>query len=86
IEYENGDVFIANMCIPLCQAIIALLQRYFNLPNSNVIFNHVLYQPFHPSPSVDGFIIAPDIALYPNRIYVPWYPHVRIMCEIAISK
>ncbi|KAF0551478.1 hypothetical protein F8M41_023418 [Gigaspora margarita] len=53
------------MCKSEHELVIALLQRYFNLPNGNVVSNPpiiVAGQPDHPSPNADGLVIAPDIA------------------------
>ncbi|RIB00378.1 hypothetical protein C2G38_2150895 [Gigaspora rosea] len=75
IEYDNGDVLIVEMCKSEHELVIALLQRYFNIPNGNVVTSNpsiiVAGQPDHPSPNADGLVIAPDIAVYPHRRHVP---------------
>nr|CAG8675944.1 6027_t:CDS:2 [Entrophospora candida] len=73
-EYKNGDVFIVEMCTAEHEFVITLLLDYFKIPNGGVIINppiRVCGQPYHPSPNADGLIIAPDVAVYPSRTYIP---------------
>ncbi|CAG8711939.1 8547_t:CDS:2, partial [Cetraspora pellucida] len=36
-EYNDGNIFIIDMCTQVHEAVVALLQRYFNVPNGNEI-------------------------------------------------
>jgi len=38
-EYNNGNVFIIDMCTEIHEAVVALLQDYFKIPNGGVIIN-----------------------------------------------
>ncbi|CAG8761243.1 20513_t:CDS:2 [Cetraspora pellucida] len=61
------------MCIQEHKAVVALLQKYLNVLNSDVIINPPILvsgQLFHPSPNADGLMIAPDIAVYLDETYV----------------
>ncbi|CAJ0634005.1 314_t:CDS:2 [Entrophospora sp. SA101] len=78
LEYNNGNVFIIDMCTQEHEYVVALLQDYFKIPNGGVIIDPpiiVLGQPLHPSPNADGLRIAPDIAVLPNEAYVPRPPN-----------
>ncbi|RIB08157.1 hypothetical protein C2G38_2147216 [Gigaspora rosea] len=77
-EYNNGNVFIIDMCTEVHEAVVALLQEYFRIPNGGVIINPPIVvrgQSLHPSPNADGLRIAPDIAVRPNKTYVPRPPN-----------
>ncbi|KAF0476381.1 hypothetical protein F8M41_024398 [Gigaspora margarita] len=99
LEYNNGNVFIIDMCTQEHEDVVA--------PNSNEIADPPIIvsgQPLHPSPNADGLRIAPDIAVRPNKTYVPrppnpgplnigpppsdtrGNPHARIVCEVAVSQ
>jgi len=39
LEYNNGDVIIIDMCTEVHEAVVALLQDYFKIPNGGVIIN-----------------------------------------------
>ncbi|RHZ75718.1 hypothetical protein Glove_212g57 [Diversispora epigaea] len=70
---NNGDVFIIDMSDPEHDRVVALLQRYFNIPNNNVLFNppiEVSGDGFHFSPSGTGELIASDVSVYPNNNHV----------------
>ncbi|KAF0551480.1 hypothetical protein F8M41_023419 [Gigaspora margarita] len=78
LEYNNGNVCIIDMCTREHEDVVKLLQDYFKIPNGGVIFDEpliVLGQPLHPSPIADGLKIAPDVAVHPNKTYVPRPPN-----------
>ncbi|CAG8762717.1 12865_t:CDS:2 [Cetraspora pellucida] len=80
-EYNDGNIFIIDMCTQVHEVVVALLQRYFNVPNGNEIADPsilVLGQPLHPSPNADGLKIAPDIAVYSDEAYVPRPPNTGL--------
>ncbi|CAG8647987.1 7079_t:CDS:2, partial [Cetraspora pellucida] len=62
------------MCIQEYEVVVAILQRYLNIPNDGIIINSpilILYQLLHPSPNADRLRIAPDIAIHPDEAYIP---------------
>ncbi|CAB4379900.1 unnamed protein product [Rhizophagus irregularis] len=75
-------------------ATVSLLQRYFNLPNGDIIWYptiDVYGDAFHFSPAGNGVKIAADVVVYPAKSYVPDPPipglgpphgnsHARINC------
>ncbi|GBC05111.1 hypothetical protein RclHR1_06040002 [Rhizophagus clarus] len=76
-EYNDGEVSIVDMSLREHAATVSLLQRYFNLPNGNTIWNptiDVSGDDFHFSPAGNGVRIAADIAVYPSMSYVPKPP------------
>ncbi|RHZ66579.1 hypothetical protein Glove_306g43 [Diversispora epigaea] len=75
---NNDDVFIIDMSDQEHDKVVAILQRYFNIPNNNVVFNppiDVSGDGFHFSPSGTGELIAPDVSVYPNKNHVK-QPHI----------
>jgi len=38
-EYNDGNIFIIDMCTEVREAVVALLQDYFKIPNGGVIIN-----------------------------------------------
>ncbi|CAB4463637.1 unnamed protein product [Rhizophagus irregularis] len=73
-EYNNGEVSIVDMSSREHAATASLLQRYFNLPNGNNVWNpaiDVCGDAFHFSPAGNGVKIAADVAVYPAKSYVP---------------
>ncbi|CAG8604329.1 1894_t:CDS:2, partial [Paraglomus brasilianum] len=101
LEYNNGNVFIIDMCTQEHEGVVVLLQDYFKIPNGGVIINPPIIvsgQPLHPSPNAN---IAPNVAVYPDEAYIPRPPntglghppsdtrgnsHARIVCEVAVSQ
>ncbi|CAG8660029.1 6476_t:CDS:2 [Paraglomus brasilianum] len=96
-DKKTSDVFIIGMASTKHEAVISLLQRYFNVPNNGVVVNPPICVYGQPR-----LKIAPDVAVYPNIAFVPrpsaspvipvppsdlcGNPHARIVCEIAISQ
>src|SRR6185312_12115900 len=39
LEYNNGNVFIIDMCTQEHEGVVVLLQDYFKIPNGGVIIN-----------------------------------------------
>ncbi|PKY45733.1 hypothetical protein RhiirA4_460389 [Rhizophagus irregularis] len=91
-EYNNGEVSIVDMSSREHAATASLLQRYFNLPNGNNVWNPVI--------DVYGDASA-DVVVYPAKSYVPDPPipglgpppcdtrghsHARIICEVAVGQ
>ncbi|CAG8513845.1 4698_t:CDS:2, partial [Funneliformis caledonium] len=97
-EYQNGNVFIVDMCSSPRGQAVAALQYFFGLPNKGYNFLNRPIKIFgvidHPSPN--GGIILPDVAVRPSEIYVqkPSIPgpptdydgnaHARIICEFLL--
>ncbi|PKC01270.1 hypothetical protein RhiirA5_381858 [Rhizophagus irregularis] len=73
-EYNNGEVSIVYMSSRELAATVSLLQRYFNLPNGDIIWYptiDVCGDAFHFSPAGNGVKIAADVVVYPAKSYVP---------------
>ncbi|RHZ60065.1 hypothetical protein Glove_359g9 [Diversispora epigaea] len=69
---NNGDVYIIDMSNEEHDSVVGLIQRYFNAPNNNIIFDPpigVSGDRFHFNP-LTSELIAPDVAVYPNDNYV----------------
>ncbi|CAB4386305.1 hypothetical protein RclHR1_18390004 [Rhizophagus clarus] len=75
-KYEhrtNGDVYVIDMSDPEHNAVVELLQDYFNIANGGVILNKpisVSGDGFHFNPTVMGQFIASDVMVKPNGNHV----------------
>ncbi|CAG8725240.1 4327_t:CDS:2, partial [Cetraspora pellucida] len=66
---NDGDVFIIDMSDLEHDLAVTLLQRIFNVPNNNIIYDPPIVvggDAFHYSPSALGELIAADVSIYPN--------------------
>ncbi|CAG8528483.1 10081_t:CDS:2, partial [Scutellospora calospora] len=79
-EYNNGTVYIIDMCTDVHEAVIEALRDSFraHCPTTTyAIYNSPIQirgQPLHKSPAEDGAHIAPDLSVFPHPTYVPKPP------------
>ena len=56
-EYNNGNVFIIDMCMSERAAVVALLQDYFKIPNGGVIINPPIVVRGQPCKKIQACLI-----------------------------
>ncbi|RHZ57867.1 hypothetical protein Glove_382g29 [Diversispora epigaea] len=102
---KTGSVYIIDMASHVHECVLSRLQDFFKVPNGRVVDDppiKVIGQPLHFKPDGSGVEIAPDVAVYPDRAFVPrpvdsiivprppsdvdGHPHARIVCEVAVGQ
>ena len=57
LEYNNGSVIIIDMCTRVHEAVVALLQDYFKIPNGGVIINPPIVVRGQPCKKIQACLI-----------------------------